>query len=335
MEHQTVVNSPSKSDAPRKQRMRWWQRVALALAAVFVVLTGGLFYGAYGYQPSEAGRDYKSKYLQDVPSSYVDTSVARFHYVQAGTGSPVILLPPGTAWAIAWQQQLSALAAHHTVYVVDLPGQGYTTMNNADFQWDLAGMAEALGSFMDAVHVDRAAIAGNSWSGGWALDFAQRHPERVTGLILLDSSGLVVEDSWQWKVLEYPVVGEILTNLLTSKSTVRSSLEDSLVHRDLITDELVDETWAPLTFRDNLRSTYQLQRGLDWRETERAMPATQTPTLVLWGREDNVLPVWQAERFGQLLPNVQVNVLDQCGHVLEYDCPDQVTDLMLAFLDGR
>ncbi len=339
VETQKTQKKVLESDAApvaRPLRLRGWKRVALALlAGFFAVLAGGVLYGAYGYQPPEAGRGYQSPYLQEVQSRFVETPVARFHYVRAGSGPPVILLSPGTAWAIAWRNQLEELAEEHTVYVVDLPGQGYTELNDPDFQWDLAGMTEALGSFMDAVHVERAAIAGNSWSGAWALSFAQRHPERVNGLILLGSSGLVVKDSWQWKVLEYPVLGEVLTNLLTSKSTVRSSLEDSLVHQELVTDELVDEIWAPITFHDNLRSTYLLQRGLDFRETERAMPATRTPTLVLWGTEDNVLPVWQAERFGKLLPNARVRVLDQCGHVLAYDCPDRVTDLMLPFLDGR
>ena len=76
---------------------------------------------------------------------------------------------------------------------------------------------------MDAVHVRRAAVAGNSWSGGWAISFAQRHPERVSRLMLLSSSGLDVRDPWQWEIPKYPVVGELLTNLFTTKATVRDA----------------------------------------------------------------------------------------------------------------
>ncbi|MFC4909089.1 alpha/beta fold hydrolase [Actinomadura gamaensis] len=90
--------------------------------------------------------------------------------------------------------------------------------------------------------------------------------------------------------------------------------------------------WAPGTERTNLRSNYRLERGLDWRETERALPATRQPALVVWGRQDTVLPVRQARRFGTLLPHADVRVLEGCGHALTLDCPDQVSTLMEAFL---
>jgi pimeloyl-ACP methyl ester carboxylesterase len=312
--------------------LRRWQRVALVLSALLI---GGVLYGAYGYEPPEAGRGYDPPFLQQVGSRFVETPVARFHYVRAGEGSPVILVSPGSAWVVAWRHQLSALAEHHSVYVVDLPGQGYTELKASNFRWDLTGMTGALGSFMDAVGIQRAAIAGNSWSGGWALAFAQRHPDRVSKLMLLDSCGLDVRDPFQWEILKYPVAGELLTNLFTTKSTVRAAAEDSLVHRELVTDELVNEYWAPMTFHDNQRANYLLERGLDWQVTEQAMPTTETPTLVLWGSEDNILESRQAERFGQLMPNAQVRVLDGCGHVLEYDCPARVNDQIEAFLDER
>jgi pimeloyl-ACP methyl ester carboxylesterase len=315
-------------------RLRRCQRVALALFVTLIaLLIGGVPYGAYGYQPPEAGRAYDSPYLQQVGSQFVETPVARFHYVHAGKGSPVILVSPGSASVIAWKHQLPVLAEHHSVYVVDLPGQGYTELKDPNFRWDLTGMTGAFGSFMDAVGIRRAAIAGNSWSGGWALAFAQRHPERVSKLMLLDSCGLDVKDPWQWEILKYPVAGELLTNLFTTKSTVRAGAENSLVHRKLVTDELVKEYWAPMTFHDNRRANYLLERGLDWQVTERAMPTTETPTLVLWGSEDKILAAWQAERFGRLMPNARVRVLDGCGHALEYDCPVRVNDQMEAFLD--
>lgn len=320
---------------PRRSR-GWRQAILVAVAAVLATIAAAALYGAYFYQPPEAGRGYQQPYLEEVPSRFVETSVARFHYARAGSGPPVVLVSPGAAWIVAWRHQLEALSKNHTVYVVDLPGQGYTELKDpGNFRWDLAGMSGALGGFMDAVGVERAAVAGNSWSGGWALAFAQRHPGRVSRLVLLDSSGLDVRDPWQWEILKYPVLGELLTKMFTTRAAVRDAAENSLVHKDLVTDELVDEWWAPMTFRDNLRSNYLLERGLDWGVTERAMPKTQTPTLVLWGKQDRVLPAWQAKRFGKLLPDAKVLMLDGCGHALEYDCPERVNDSMEDFLGGR
>lgn len=333
-QHAMTLESAAPA-AGRGKRMPRRRRVTLVLAALLAVLASGALYGAYGYQPPVSGQGHRSAFLEAFPSRFVETPVARFHYVRAGTGSPLVLISPGAAWAFAWQRQLPVLAERHTVYVVDLPGQGYTELKDPDFAWDLAAMTGALGSFLDGVGVERAAVAGNSWSGGWALAFAQRHPERVDRLLLLAPSGLDERDPLTWEILKLPVVGELLTNVFATKSTLRGSAEKVVVHQDLITDELVDEWWAPATRRDNLRSTFLLERGLDWGETEGAMPTTRTPTLVLWGSEDAVLPARQAARFGELLPEAEVRLLDGCGHALMLDCPGPVTDLMSAFLDGR
>jgi pimeloyl-ACP methyl ester carboxylesterase len=150
--------------------------------------------------------------------------------------------------------------------------------------------------------------------------------------MLLNSSGLDVRDPWQWEILKCPVAGELLTNLLTTKSTVRAAVEDSLDHQELVTDELVNEYWAPMTFHDNRHANYLLERGLDWQVTQWAMPTTETPALVLWGSKDNILAAWQAERFGRLMPNARVRVFHGCGHALEYDSPVRTNDQMEAFL---
>ncbi|WP_327095766.1 hypothetical protein OIE68_38340 [Nocardia vinacea] len=67
-------------------------------------------------------------------SRYIDTPVARFHYNTTGEGSPVVLLPGGTVSLHTYRDMIPALAEHHTVYAVDLPGNGYTTVNDPELQ---------------------------------------------------------------------------------------------------------------------------------------------------------------------------------------------------------
>jgi pyruvate dehydrogenase E2 component (dihydrolipoamide acetyltransferase)/4,5:9,10-diseco-3-hydroxy-5,9,17-trioxoandrosta-1(10),2-diene-4-oate hydrolase len=313
---------------PARRPGRRWPRWVAATAALLVA---GVLFGAYGWQPAEAGRDFRSPYLASVGSRYVETPLARFHYVRAGSGSPVVLLSPGGTSVIGWRDQLAALSRHHTVYVVDLPGQGYTQLHDRDFRFDVPAMTGAVGTFLDAVGVRRTALAGNSWSGGWALAFAQRHPDRVTRLALLDATGLDLPGTVMWESLKIPAVGELATKLSTSKATVRGLAEGMMVNDDRLTDQLVDEWWAPTTFRDNIRATYLLERRLDWAETERALPETRTPTLILWGQEDTVQPVDRAHRFAALLPDARVEILSGCGHVPQLDCPDRVNDHLQGF----
>jgi pimeloyl-ACP methyl ester carboxylesterase len=118
-----------------------------------------------------------------------------------------VLVPGGALWSYSWRDTVPVLARRFTVYAVDLPGQGYTTVTQDGFDYDLEAMSGALGSFLDAVGLRRVALVGHSWGGAVALYFAERHPERVDRLALLASPGLDVPSSPDWRPLELPVVG--------------------------------------------------------------------------------------------------------------------------------
>ena len=283
--------------------------------------------------PPEPGRSYHSAYLARVPGHYADTPVARFFYQHEGTGTPVVLISPGDAPGYAWHNQLSVLAAAgHSVYVVDLPGQGRTVLHDASFGWDLPAMTTALASFLDAVHLQRTALVGNSWSGGWALSFAQRYPQRVSRLVLIDSSGLKVPDIWAWRVFKIPVLGELLASFDVTKGSVRGFLDLAMYRKRLVTAEMVNEFWAPATYRVNRRATVLLERRLDWAQTQARFGSTSTPALILWGRQDRVLASWQASRLARSLPHAAACILAGCGHLLELDCPGQGNRYLASFL---
>jgi pimeloyl-ACP methyl ester carboxylesterase len=300
---------------------------------VLLLVAGTAVYGAYGYVPHEPGRSYHSAYLDRVPGHYADTRVARFFYLHQGTGIPVVLISPGGSPAYAWHNQLTALAAAgHSVYVVDLPGQGRTVLHDSSFGWDLPAMTGALAGFLDAVHLRRTALVGNSWSGGWALAFAQRYPLRVSRLVLVDSSGLNVPGIWMWRVFKIPVLGELLANFDVTKGSVRSFLDMAMYHHGLISAQLLNEFWAPATYRVNRVAAVLLERRLDWRQTQARLGLTVTPTLILWGRQDRVLAAWQASRLAQALPHASVHVLPGCGHLLKLDCPSPADRYLASFL---
>lgn len=310
------------------------RKVLAVSGAVLVVLVLLMVAAAYVYWPAE-DHSYVSAWRQHVDSRFVDTPVAEFHYVTAGEGPPVVLLAPSPGWAIVWQHQLEGLSDGHTVYAVDLPGNtGYTRLKDEDFSYDLADITHALESFLDAIHVERTALVGNSWGGGWALAFAERHPERVSRLVLIDASGLDLPEPASWEAIKYPVVGELLTKLTTSKSAVRSYGKSVVDDQSVLTDRLVDEIYAPMTYRDNVRAVYEGERALDWRETDRALASVSAPTLVVWGRDDPVYDVSRAAEYGRRIRRAQVVVLDRCAHSPELDCSDRLNPVLRRFLGG-
>lgn len=310
-------------------------RKVLAVAgAVLVVLVLLVVGAAYVYWPAE-DHSYVSAWRRHVDSRFVDTPVARFHYVTAGEGPPVVLLAPSPGWAIMWRHQLDALSHGHTVYAVDLPGNtGYTRLKDKEFSYDVADITHSLESFLDAVHVDRTALVGNSWGGGWALAFAERHPERVSKLVLIDASGLDGPEPAGWEAMKYPVVGELLTKLGTSKEEVRTYGRSVVVDRSVLTDQFVDEIYAPMTYRENVRAVYEGERALDWRQTDRALGRVSAATLVVWGRDDPVYDVSRAAEYGRRIHRARVVVLYRCAHSPELDCSGRLNRVLRGFLGG-
>lgn len=296
-----------------------------------LVLVAAVLAGAYAWSPAEA-RDYTPSEA-GVDSRYLDTDLARFHYTRQGSGPALVLLSPGASWAFAWQPEAEVLAVDHTVYVVDLPGQGFTTLHDMDFGFNLEAMNHAVDVFLDAAELDTVSMGGNSWSGGWALSYAQRHPDRVDKLVLLAPSGADRPDPSGWELLKPPVLGELLSNMYAGdREAAAQSLKDLFVHKELVTDALVEANWAPNTFTDNVRAGYLLERGLDWRVTQDAMASTRQPTLIIWGEQDSVLPVEYADTFSRLMPDTRLEILPECGHALTLDCPGEVAGAMADFL---
>src|ERR1051325_6386571 len=111
-------------DPQARPRRRWIRRTLAGLGALIGLLVAAVLFIAYAWQPSSTA--YHSPYLARIQSHYADTPIARFHYAKTGHGSPVVLVAGGGEWLYSYRAPTPALPSRHTVYAVDLPGQGYT-----------------------------------------------------------------------------------------------------------------------------------------------------------------------------------------------------------------
>lgn len=297
-------------------------RLALATAAVLA---------AIAVPVAHADGPDGSPYLSRIGSRYAETDLARFHYTRTGTGSPVVLIAGGGLWGYSWRDVVPALAAEHTVYAVDLPSQGYTEVHREDFAYDLPAMSEAIEAFFDAVGLERAAIAGHSWGGAWSLYFAQQHPDRVERLVLLDSPGIDAEKAPVTPLFTTPLLGELATNL-TTRDLYADNIRGTFQHRHLVTDEVIDELYAPFSRPANRAGFLSLWRNLDYRLTDAGLAEVTAPTLVLWGERDSWLPTSQAHQLAARIPEATATVVPGCGHTVHEDCPAQVNPVLTAFL---
>jgi pimeloyl-ACP methyl ester carboxylesterase len=267
----------------------------------------------------------------------VDTAVARFRYARLGSGPPVLLLPGSGGWKLTFQAMLGVLAQHHTVYALDPPGQGRTEILDATTSFGTDAVVHAIGAFLDAVGVTRAAIVGHSWGGGFALRFAELYPERVTRLALIAPGGLDVKDTWEFRVARLPVLGEFGVRFLMGPS-VRHLLRKSFAHRDRVPRDRIGDYLRMMRSprrSARLRDLLHVERAVRWPDTERDLSTVDVPVLLLWGSEDRYFRAGLIERFAAHLPGAEAHVVPDAGHALHDDCPEQTYALLRPFLAAR
>lgn len=266
---------------------------------------------------------------------YVDTAVARFRYARIGSGTPVLLLPGSGGWQLTFHTTAAVLAERHTVFALDPAGQGLTEVVDPDFGYGADSIARSIAVFLDAVGLERTAVVGHSWGGGFALRFAQLYPERVTRLALLGPAGLDVKDAWEFRLLRVPILGELAVRL-QSMAVVRHMLRKSFVHRERIPEQLVGRVVHEMRSRPNRAARYRdmlrVERSVSWAETEADLHLVRAPVLLLWGNQDRYFPGRLIDRFVTRLPKAEHHVLSDCGHSLPDDCPEQTYVLLSEFL---
>lgn len=317
--------SPAPAESARPRRWPRW------LVGTVAVLVAAVLFVAYVWQPS-AVDGYRSPYLDRVQSRYADTPVARFHYTRTGQGTPVVLIAGGAQWLYSFRDIIPVLAENHTVYAVDLPGQGYTEAAE-DFSYTFPAMADAIGAFLDAVGLEKVSLVGHSWGGAWSLSFVERHPERVDKLVLMDSPGLAREPASQTALFDVPVVGEVAVKLMR-RTDFETSLRSAFARQERVTADVVDETWAWLSRPQRRAAFVELVRHQDFGPIDQGLGSVTADTLVVWGREDRWLPVAYAHEYGRRIPGAEVAVVPGAGHNVHEDDPARVNPLLADFLDG-
>lgn len=127
-------------------------------------------------------------YEAPLPEHYVDTEYGRIAYNVYGEGAKTLVAIHGSPGSKDDYDNLGPLLTEYTVYSVDMPGFGESTMYAKDYGFSQA--AVVLGAFMDEMNIDKAEIIGYSWGGGVASTFAQRYPDRTEKLYLLAGVGV-------------------------------------------------------------------------------------------------------------------------------------------------
>jgi pyruvate dehydrogenase E2 component (dihydrolipoamide acetyltransferase) len=242
-----------------------------------------------------------------------------------GEGVPLVLLHGFGGDINIWVFNQEALAeGGRTVYAVDLPGHGGSTKDVGE--GDLASLVRVVEGFMGEMGVEKAHLFGHSMGGAVAASLAVQHPEKVQSLSLIASAGLGEEINGDY------IEGFIAANRRKEMKNALGLLfaTPDLVNRQLVNDVIrfkrldgVDEALRKLA--DNLFPNGKQADVPD-------LSGVEVPMLVVWGREDKIVPVAHSENAPT---NARVEVLDDTGHMPQMEAAGQTNRLIGEFLDGQ
>lgn len=259
------------------------------------------------------------------------------YYERRGAGPPVILVPPGGSHANIWRYNVEALARRHEVWIVDMPGSGYTAKPES-FPYTHAAYARFLAHFMDRFRLGQAVVAGQSLGGTVALTFALDYPQRTAGIVLIDAGGYPIAGKGPPAILRHAFSNAVVMSFASYPATIRTVFgylynDPRPFQRDAA---LIRETSDYLRTPQARAAFFWMQKGLNF---DFALPdptrirQVRAPTLVLWGRQDRVVPVANAARFASDIPGARIRVIDQAGHSVHEERPQIVNVEIERFLD--
>ncbi len=307
--------------------------------SMFVLVIGGLLY--INWVP-DIPHDILAKKYAGGASDFIDLpSGTRAHYRMEGNdaGRTLVLLHGSNASLHTWGPWVEALEEDYLVITVDLPGHGLTGTTAAD-DYTYPGMADFVHEFTNTLGIKRFILGGNSMGGGISLLYALDHPQKLDGLILLDSAGIKVPAHAAKKSdppIAFRLAGHwysdwILTGI-TPRSLVIDGLQKGFTNKSLITDEMIDRYWELVRHPGNRRAT--TMRFAYYRQDNGELPVAdiKIPTIILWGSDDKIIPLAVGKALEKRIKGSKLVIFSDVGHAPMEEVPVQSAAVAKAFID--
>ena len=272
----------------------------------------------------------------------------RMHYIDEGSGDPVVLLHGNPAWGFLWREVIPVLVASgRRVIVPDQIGFGFSEKPTREDAHTLDGHTANLTSLFRQLDLKRMTVACHDWGGPTGLGFALSNPERVRALAIMSTWAWPTPPAefhtriFPWRTMHAPLVGPYLLgqhSALAGRGMYLSVVDREKFRREaqfayeaVLADPAtrmltwVWPRWIPLT--TDARATERFA----W--LERELGKTKWPTLLIWGREDEVFDAETfAQRFKAMLPHAEGPHLVTGRHFLQEDSGPEIGRLVRDFL---
>ncbi len=288
---------------------------------------------------SEAWRE-----LYPFVDRYLDRSGLRYHFVDEGQGEPVLFVHGNPTWSFYWREMIVALRGSHRCVAMDHMGCGLSDKpDDARYEYTLERRVEDLGALIDHLKLEKVSLVLHDWGGMIGLAWAVEHPERVSRLVLLNTSGFRLPETkplpFTLKLVRTAPLGAVMVrglNAFAGLATTWASKKrlDPRVKAGLV---------APYDSWQNRIATLRFVEDIPLRPGDRAWNAVlrveerlpllkDVPTFVGWGEKDFVFDGHFLAEWRRRLPSAEYHTFPEAGHYVVEDAKDELVPLVRAFL---
>ena len=251
---------------------------------------------------------------------------AKIHYLEAGDAkNPKIVLLHGLGSStVSWQLNIAALS--QKFHVVALDQVGFGKSDKPFLKYRVGTYTDFLDKFLSELKIEKASLIGNSLGGWIAADFALKYPTKVEKIILADAAGLKPNDV---------NLSQIYALNFSTREEVRTLVKLVFFNQTIFGSELfVDES---LRLRVAAGDGYTINSLIDSIKREEdflngKLGGIKQPTLIIWGKQDGLLPLADGEKFDREIPNSEIIVFDRCGHAPQIEKAQEFNSAVLKFL---
>lgn len=251
--------------------------------------------------------------------------------IEGPRDAPPILLIHGFTFSLdSWDGWAADLARDHRVIRYDLAGHGLSDPDARE-RYGTRHRVAQLARLMDKLHIRKAVIAGNSFGGLIAWNFAATYPQRVKKLVLVDSAAFSINGVTDQPV---PVPPAMRAHLLDpSPAGVAYSAAQIYAHPERLTPARRDQMRAMIARNGPALVAHLEQFTLP--DPRPRLARVKAPTLILWGRADKVVPVTQADQLAAAIRGSKLIIYDDVGHAPQEEATAATLSDLRSFLDKK
>ena len=270
--------------------------------------------------------------------SFIKLTNGYTHYELDGEsrGQPVVLIPGFSAPYFIWDPTFHSLAsAGFRVLRYDLFGRGLS--DRPHLNYDINLFVRQLRDLLDSLQFKKVDLIGLSMGGAIASAFTVSSPQSVRRLVLIDPVGVLpMPMSLLYKAAILPGISELILGLVGTEKMLVGLASDFFdpIHIKVFRDQYATQIRIK-GFKRAILSTVRSKsvNGFPW--VYEQLGKLSIPIMLLWGRDDQTLPLKQSESLLKLITPAEFHVIDDCGHVPHYERPEIVNPTLINFLKPK